>query len=203
MAVVRQLMSAVCAAVTIIIILVTLAIISRTGKELIVVENAISSLSEFDLYADKELEKFYGRKDEIGLIAEAAHNVCSHLRTVLEDIERILNEIADGNLTVDVEINERYYIGDLKMLTGTLKTIRSKLTKVLKEISDVSSHVNEEANQVSSRAESLSHGARNQALSIHALSDAVENIEQQADTTAKYAELAENENIQSHRNVQQ
>lgn len=201
-AVVRQLMSAVCAAVTIIIILVTLAILNRTGKELIVVENAISSLSEFDLYADKGLEKFYGRKDEIGLIAEAAHNVCSHLRAALEDIERILNEIADGNLTVDVEINERYYIGDLKMLTGTLKTIRSKLTKVLKEISEVSSHVNEEANQVSSRAESLSHGARNQALSVQALSDAVENIEQQADTTAKFAELAKNENIQSHQRIE-
>lgn len=199
---VRILMGAACAAVAGVIIFATLAILSRTGKELMVVERAISELSEFNLSADKGLEPFYGRKDEVGMIAEATHNVCSHLKAAIEDIERILSEIADGNLSVDVEKNEGYYIGGLRMLTVSLQAIRSKLTKVLKEISLVSNHVNEEAEQVLSRAESLSHGAQEQALSVQALGDAVSNIEQQAGSTAKFASLAKEENIQTHQRIE-
>ncbi len=199
---VRVLMGAACAAVAFFIILVTLAVLSRTGKDLMIVESAISKLSDFDLSADQELERFYGRKDEIGMIAEAAHNVCSHLQAAIEDIERILSEIAEGNLAVDVEKNERYYIGGLRMLTGSLQAIRSKLTKVMNEITLVSHQVNDEAEQVLSRAESLSHGAAEQALSVKALGDAVSNIEQQADSTAKFASQAKQENIQTHQRIE-
>lgn len=199
---VRFLTGAACAAVAALIILVTVAILKKTGKELMIVEKAISELSEFNLSADKGLEPFYGRKDEIGLIAEAAHNVCSHLRAAIEDIERILSEIAEGNLTVDVQKNERFYIGGLKMLNGSLQVIRNKLTKVLKEISQVSHHVNEEAGQVLSKAESLSHGAKEQALSVQALDDAVSNIEKQADTAAKYASQAKEQNIQTQYKIE-
>ncbi len=199
---VRVLMGAACAGVAFFIILVTLAVLSRTGKDLMIVESAISKLSDFDLSADRELERFYGRKDEIGMIAEAAHNVCSHLQAAIEDIERILSEIAEGNLAVDVEKNERYYIGGLRMLTGSLQAIRSKLTKVMNEITLVSHQVNDEAEQVLSRAESLSHGAAEQALSVKALGDAVSNIEQQADSTAKFASQAKQENIQTHQRIE-
>lgn len=199
---VRVLMGAACAGVAFFIILVTLAVLSRTGKDLMIVESAISKLSDFDLSADQELEQFYGRKDEIGMIAEAAHNVCSHLQAAIEDIERILSEIAEGNLAVDVEKNERYYISGLRMLTGSLQAIRSKLTKVMNEITLVSHQVNDEAEQVLFRAESLSHGAAEQALSVKALGDAVSNIEQQADSTAKFASRAKQENIQTHQRIE-
>lgn len=201
-ATVRILTGAACAGVAFFTILVTIGVLSRTGKELMVVERAISELSEFNLSADKGLERFYGRKDEVGLIAEATHNVCSHLKAAIEDIERILSEIADGNLSVDVGKNEGYYIGGLRMLTVSLQAIQTKLTKVLKEISLVSSHVNEEAEQVLSRAESLSHGATEQALSVQALGNAVSNIEQQAGSTARYASLAKEENIRTHQRIE-
>lgn len=199
---VRILMGAACAVVAAMIILVTLLILRKTGKELMAVEKAIADLSEFNLSADEGLEIFYGRADEIGLIAEAAHNVCSHLRAAIEDIGRILSEIADGNLTVDVHKNEAYYIGGLRMLTGSLQAIQSKLTKVLKEISYVSSQVNEEAGQVLSRAESLSHGAEEQSVSVQALGTAVSNIEQQADSTVSYAGRAKEENLLTHQRIE-
>lgn len=199
---VRILMGAACAVVAAMIILVTLLILKKTGKELMAVEKAIADLSEFNLSADEGLEIFYGRADEIGLIAEAAHNVCSHLRAAIEDIGRILSEIADGNLTVDVHKNEAYYIGGLRMITGSLQAIQSKLTKVLKEISYVSSQVNEEAGQVLSRAESLSHGAEEQSVSVQALGTAVSNIEQQADSTVSYAGRAKEENLLTHQRIE-
>lgn len=199
---VRILMGAACAVVAAIIVLATLAILNRTGKELMVVEKAIEGLSRFDLSADRGLERFYGRKDEIGMIAGATHDVCSHLKAAIEDIGRILSEMADGDLTVDVERNEEYYIGGLKMLIGSLQTIRTKLTKVLKEISLVSDHVNEGAEEVLSKAGSLSDGAAEQASSLQALGTAVTNIERQADSTTRSASIAKEENIRTHQRIQ-
>lgn len=195
------LMGIACAVVAALLLYATRIILSKTGRELMIVENAISELSKFNLTADTGLESFYGRKDEIGMIADATHNVCRHLKAAFEDIERILSEIADGNLTVDVKKNETYYIGDLNMLTGSLQTIRSKLTKVLKEISSVSNQVNTEAEQVLSRADAMSHGAAEQTLSVQALEDAVDNIKQQADSTARFANLAKEENIRTHQRI--
>ncbi len=199
---VRILMAIACSVIAAFIILTTLLILRKTGKELMIVEYAISDLSELNLSADKGLEVFYGRKDEIGMIANATHNVCKHLKAAIEDMGRILSEIADGNLTVDVEKNQDCYIGGLQMLISNMKVIRSKLTKVLKEISIVSSQVSVEAGQVLLRAESLSHGAEEQGLSVQTLSDAVNNIEKQADATARFASLAKEENVQTHHRIE-
>ena len=109
--------------------------------------------------------------------------------------------MADVNLTVDVEKNKVYYIGSLEALVKSLQTIRSKLTKVLKEISCVSKQVNAEAEQVSNRAESLSQGASEQASSIQELSDEIDYISEQVNTTANFANIAEQENVQSHEKI--
>lgn len=80
-----------------------------------VVERSISRLENLNLSADRELESFYHRADEIGQIAKTTHRVCGILRNTIDDVGRILGEIADGNLTVDVTKNEAYYyIGDFK-----------------------------------------------------------------------------------------
>ena len=73
---------------------------------------------------------------------------------------------------------------------------------MLKEISYVSSQVNEEAGQVLSRAESLSHGAEEQSVSVQALGTAVSNIEQQADSTVSYAGRAKEENLLTHQRIE-
>ncbi len=190
-----------CVVVAALIIFTTLFVLKKTAKELMIVEDAIASLGKFDLSADKELGQFYDRKDEIGMIANATHDVCHHLAKSVEDIGRILGEMADGNLTVDVEKNKVYYIGSLEVLVGSLQTIRSKLTKVLKEIAHVSKQVNAEAEQVSTRAESLSQGAAEQASSIQELSDAINHISEQVEITADFANIAEKENVQSHEKI--
>lgn len=200
--VVRLLTGSACAVVTALIILVIVLVLRRTGKELMIVENAISSLSQFSLSADKELEPFYGRKDEVGMIAEAVHLVCGHLEKAIEDISRILGEIARGNLTVDVNQNEEYYIGSLKVLISNLQTIHSNLTEVMQDISLVSNQVNEESEQLSSRTDSLSRGADEQASSVQRLTDAVNYISEQVDTTASLASLAKEETFQAHKQTE-
>lgn len=166
---VRIIVGALCAVVALTVILVTLFILHRQGKELMAVERAIGHLGNLNLSADQELERFYGRKDEIGLIAQTTHNVCICLRKTIEDIGRILGEMADGNIAVDVTQNESCYIGDFRVLSESLKTIRTNLMNVMQEISQIASEVNTGACQVSNGIQTLSQGSMEQSASVDGL----------------------------------
>ena len=115
-------------------------------------EHAIRRLGNLELSADKDVEAFYRRKDEIGMIAQTIHHVCDCLRKTIEDIGRILGEMAEGNIAVDVSKNESYYIGDFKVLSTSLKSIRTHLTDVMRNIAHIAGQVGSGANQVSEGA---------------------------------------------------
>ena len=93
---VRVLVGVMCAVTAAAVILITLLILRREGRELMVVERAIGRLGDLNLSADQELEPFYGRFDEIGMIAQTTHGVCSCLRKTIDDVGRILGEMAQG-----------------------------------------------------------------------------------------------------------
>lgn len=165
-----------CAAVAAVIILVTLLILYREGKELMVMERAIRRLGNLELSADQELETFYGRKDEIGMIAQTIHHLCDCLRKTIDDIGRILGEMAQGNIAVDIVKNESYYIGDFRVLAESLKSIRTQLTNVMSDITDIANQVDNSANQVSAGAQILSKGTMQQELSINGLVSNITDI---------------------------
>lgn len=181
---VRMVVGAICIAVAAAIILITLIILYRQGKELMAVESAIRHLGNLELSADRELERFYDRKDEIGLISQTTHHVCGCLRKTIDDIGRILGEMADGNIAVDVAKNESYYIGDFRVLADSLKTIRTNLMNVMGNISGIASQVNAEAGQVSASVQTLSQGTMEQSASIEGLVNNVTEITAQIKDSA-------------------
>ena len=180
---VRAVVGVLCAAMAAGIILATLFILRREGRELMVVESAISRLGELNLSADQELAAFYGRSDEIGMIAQTVHHVCGCLRETIDDVGRILGEIANGDLTVDTKKNEGYYIGDFKALAVSLNTIHTNLTSMICDISQVARQVDTSADQVSSGAHALSQGTVEQAASIGGLVSNVTEITGQIQTS--------------------
>lgn len=183
---VRVLVGGLCAAMGVIITLVTLFILHREGKELMAVEHALHNLGDLNLSADKELEVFYGRSDEIGMIAKTTHRVCGCLKQTIDDVGRILGEMANGNLTVNVTENERYYIGDFKVLSESLITIHSNLTSVIRDISSVANQVDMSADRVSTEAEALSQGTMEQAVSVDNVVSNVTSITSQLQNSAQH-----------------
>lgn len=173
-----------CSIVAVTIILITLLILYRQGKELMVVESSIRHLGNLDLSADHELEKFYSRKDEIGQISQTTHHVCECLRRTIDDIGRILGEMADGNIAVDVVKNESYYIGDFKILAKSLKTIRTNLMNVMRDIASVANQVDLSADQLSTGVQTLSRGTMEQSDSIDGLVLNVTDITSQIKSSA-------------------
>ena len=181
---IRDTVGILCATVALVVIFVTLLILYREGRELMIMERAIWRLGNLELSADTELEPFYGRKDEIGMIAQTIHHVCDCLRKTIEDIGRILGEMADGNIAVDVAKNEAYYIGDFKVLAESLKSIRMHLTEVMCDIAQVANQVDSGANQVSVGAQALSQGTMQQKISIDGLASNITDITEQIQNSA-------------------
>lgn len=181
---VRNTVGLLCAAVAAVIILVTLLVLYREGRELMIMERAIGRLGNLELSADRDLDAFYGRKDEIGMIAQTIHHVCSCLRKTIEDVGRILGEMANGNIAVDVEANQAYYIGDFKVLAENLKSIRMHLTRVMCDITQIANQVEIGANQVSAGAQALSQGAVQQKISIDGLASNIADITEQIQNSA-------------------
>lgn len=181
---VRGTVGVLCAIVAAVIVLVTLLILYREGRELMIMEGAIRRLGNLELSADKGLEGFYGRSDEIGMIAQTIHHLCDCLRKTIDDIGRILGEMADGNIAVDVERNEGYYIGDFKVLSESLKSIRNHLADVMRDITSIASQVNEGADEVAEGAQALSQGAAQQEFSINGLVSNITDITEQIQNSA-------------------
>ena len=181
---VRVLVGILCAVTAAAIILLTLLLLRREGRELMVVERSISRLGDLNLSADQELEPFYGRSDEIGMIAKTTHRVCGSLRKTIDDVGRILGEMADGNFTVDVTENESYYIGDFQALAGSLSSIHANLVEVMRNISQVAGQVDASAERVSSGAQALAQGTTEQAASVDGLMSNVTSITAQIQSSA-------------------
>ena len=182
--IVRDTVGVLCAVVATVIILVMLLVLYREGRELMIMESAIRRLGNLELSADKGLEAFYGRKDEIGMIAQTIHHVCGCLRKTIDDIGRILGEMADGNIAVDVAKNEAYYIGDFKVLAESLKSIRTHLTDVMYDITQIANQVDNNADQVSAGAQALSQGAMQQRISVDGLVSNITDITKQIQISA-------------------
>lgn len=181
---VRNTVGIFCAAVAVVIILVTLMILHRESRELMIIEGAISRLGNLELSADHGLQPFYGRTDEIGMIAQTIHRLCECLRMTIDDIGRILGEMADGNIAVDVERNENYYIGDFRVLSESLKSIRTNLTSLMRDIRSIANEVNSGADEVSEGAQALSQGAAQQEFSINGLVSNITDITEQIQNSA-------------------
>ena len=181
---VRLWVGALCAATAAAVILLTLLLLRREGRELMVVERAIGRLGDLNLSADQELEPFYGRSDEIGMIAQTTHRVCGCLRKTIDDVGRILGEMAGGNFAVDVRANESYYIGDFQALSGSLQSIHANLVNVIRDISQVAGQVGASAVRVSEEAQTLAQGTTEQAASVDGLVTNVTAITAQIQTSA-------------------
>ncbi len=180
---VRVLVGILCGIMTAVIILINLLMLRREGRDLMAVEQAIGQLGELNLSADQELESFYGRSDEIGMIAQTIHRVCACLRKTIDDVSRILGEMAAGNLAIDVAANESYYIGDFKALSASLRSIHANLVNIICRISQVAGQVDTSAERVSSGAQELSQGTTQQAISVDGLMTNVTAITAQIQTS--------------------
>lgn len=160
---------------------------NRIAKPIILCSNRIVSLSEGDLTSEAPLVT---AEDETKRLADATGTVVSQLNCIFKDIERILSEIAGGNLAVDSFENRQYYVGDYGQLIEYIERIKGDLSGTMYQINTAGEQVSAGADQVSIGAQTLSQGATEQAASIEELAATIEVIANQIKDNANQAKDA-------------
>ena len=148
------------------------------------VQRAMEGLS--DGIMSQNLE--YDSPDEIGELVKNVRITCKDLEDVMDDLTRLLNEMAKGNFNLFA--NEEVYKGDFKPLLACIRTMNRSLSDTMRQINDASDQVANSSEQVSSGAQALSQGATEQASSVEELAATVGDISREIGNTAENAKEA-------------
>ncbi len=131
----------------------------------------------------------YESKDELGQLAESMRHLCSSTKVVISDLDYVLKEMANGDLTVDSKA-EANYVGDYSSLLSSIRSFNATLNETLSKIYVASDQVSSGSEQVSAGAQALAQGATEQASSVEELAATIQVVHGQINTNAENAKEA-------------
>ena len=167
--------------IIVIVVLSVIGVLAGVGMAFALVRNVRIGLTELSSAAEKmtkgdfDIEFTYSYKDEISEVADSLKVLAANTNAVIDDISVVLEEVADGNLTVGVA-NEAIYVGVFSRIITSLNGLLSHLNGTLAQINVASGQVASGSEQVSGGAQALSQGATEQASSIQELSATINLI---------------------------
>ncbi len=122
--------------------------------------------------------------DEIGILAQSFDQTISRLRNYIGEISHMLESIAEGDLTV--QINQEY-VGDFARIRSSLNDILEKLDRTIGQIVISSESVSGGAVQMSAAAQGLSQGSVEQTGAVEELESTMEEVADRIRQTADNA----------------
>lgn len=131
----------------------------------------------------------YSKSDELGEIAGIINEFIVNLNSIIQDENRILEEMSDGNFAVTSSMIEKYK-GDFRPILESMRGIKYRLGAVLENIKDAAVQVNTASEQMAGAAETLAEGAAEQAGSVQEILAMMNNVEEMAAGSAKRAKEA-------------
>jgi len=138
---------------------------------------------------DFDAEIKYTSKDELGQLADSMRKLCGSTKVVISDLDYVLKEVANGNLTVDSQA-EANYVGAYADLLNSTRTFVSTLNETLTKINVAAEQVSSGSDQVSAGAQALAQGATEQASSVEELAATIQVVHGQINTNAEHAKEA-------------
>ena len=122
--------------------------------------------------------------DETKVLADATERLVGDMNSIIGDIGRMLDSMANGDFNVSSACGDGVYKGDFHVLIESVTEINRKLSHTLSQINTSADQVSNGSDQVSGGAQSLSQGATEQASSIEELTSTIHTISDKvADTT--------------------
>ena len=136
----------------------------------------------------------YTSEDELGGLADSMRNMVDTTHAIVSDTGRMLSGLAEGDFTVQTEIEEKY-VGIYETLKNAMQNLKIRLTETILGIGEVADQVNTGAAQLAQSAQQLAEGATEQAGAIEELTTQVENVtnmtKDNAEETLKAAQSIE------------
>ena len=149
------------------------------------IESAAVKIAEGDL----DVVISYTSKDELGILAAQVNKLIHKLQVIIEDENKFLARMAEGDFTVD-SVCEEAYTGGFYPLLVSFRGIAEKLNDTMLQISQSSSQVASGADQVSTGSQALAQGAAEQASSVQELAATISDISNRVNQNADNARQA-------------
>ena len=161
---------------TILVMLLELRIIRSITGPVEEVRTALIGYSEGKL----DIPVHFESKNELGDMCHALRTSQSVLSDVINDTNRLLEAMADGDFDVRTRA-EQSYVGALSGLLKSIRGINRSLSVALTQIQSSADQVSSGADQVSNSAQTLAQGATEQASAVEELSATITEIAQGAE----------------------
>ncbi|MCI9047323.1 MAG: HAMP domain-containing protein [Hungatella sp.] len=127
--------------------------------------------------------------DETGMLAASTGELVEGLRTIINDIDYLLGQMARQNLNVNSG-HEEAYVGSFRNILLSIGNMKQQLSGTIHQINRSAEQVSAASEHVSVSAQSLSHGAAQQTSSVEELAFQIHEIADQAKDTAMGASKA-------------
>ena len=155
-------------------------VLTSVVKPLLLITQKVRPLQEGRLALDMN----YRSRNELGQLAETLEQSMSRIRGYVEDINRIMSQLAQGNF--DVNTSTRY-IGDFQSIETSLDAFTASLSSALGSIVSTQQRVSGNAEQLSNGAQALAQGATEQASSVQEIFATVDELSRSAARNAETA----------------
>ena len=161
-------------------IIVALALALNISKPMKACVNRMKLLVEGDL--ETPMPKITS-KDETGVLVRSTETLVEGLRTVINDISYLLNEMANQNLDVHTA-HEEVYVGSFQDILLSMRNMRIELSGAVRQVNQSAEGVANASNQLSSSAQMLSQGTTEQASAVQELAAQISTISEEVKNTA-------------------
>lgn len=161
-------------------IFVTKIIYNALTRPMNIILSAASSIASGQL--DYELD--YKSENEFGTLAECFTEMQAYLKSVVYDIDYVLEEMQKGNFGVSAQTE---YIGDFHPIKKSIEDITIQLSKTLEQINQSADQVFLGASNMSEASQNLGEGAADQSAAVEELAATLGNVSEQITSNAENA----------------
>ena len=150
------------------------------------IEEAAKQLKEGNL----DVGIRYVSENEIGDTAESFRQACNYMKVVIEDTDRMLAELAQGNFDIHTSRNEEYYKGNFESILENIRGVRDQMDQALLNVREASEQVADGAGNLAESAQGLAEGATEQAGAVEELTATINDVVTMVDESAAKAKEA-------------
>ncbi len=130
----------------------------------------------------------YSADNELGDLALALKKSMSQIHSYVEDINRIMQELSQGNFDVGTSAE---YIGDFRTIEQSISSFTVTISDALAQINQAEHKVSDNAEQLSSGAQALAQGATEQASAVQELYATLDDLSKSAEHNVQSASSAQ------------
>lgn len=147
------------------------------------VKDVFDALAKGDLSENIETTR---RKDEIGVLQNAAASLNDTLTRIITESNEALGQLANYNLGF---ADMREYPGDFNSLSDSINVIHRIIYQLIAAIQEATAEVSTGSKQLSDAAEMLSRGTLAQATSIQGVVEDIHDISERINNSSKNGEV--------------